>query len=192
MKKFKICLVILYLLSFLTVGTLQLYEANFFMREIIVNSKKHGVRSILIDNEDYKDVSRYRWSIHSPGINKFYAVRKVNKKIIKMNRYLLNITDPNIKCDHRDGNGLNNQRDNIRKCFQIQNTKNATMHIDNKSGFKGVIWVASKSKFRAGIMSNGHSFFLGYYNTAIEAALAYNEAATKYHGEFAQLNIIAT
>lgn len=89
--------------------------------------------------------------------------------------------------DHIDGNGLNNQRSNLRPCTQSQNLANMRLSKHNTSGYKGVC-KTSRGTFHAGIYVNNKRIHIGVFKTPIEAALAYNKAAQKYHGNFARLN----
>lgn len=91
--------------------------------------------------------------------------------------------------DHRDRNGLNNQKSNLRFCTPAQNHYNKPYYGTPKSGYRGVyLQVDTKSKYAARIRANKNIIQLCGFNSAIEAATAYNELAKKYHGEFAILN----
>ncbi len=101
------------------------------------------------------------------------------------------IVKPGEEIDHKDCNPLNCLDDNLRVCNRSQNQQNCKLPINNTSRFKGVTWYKSTKKWLAQITVNNKNINLGYYDTAEEAAKAYNTAAIKYHGEFAQLNIIS-
>ena len=98
-----------------------------------------------------------------------------------------------IECqtiDHRNRDGLDNQLHNLRPATRSQNQFNAGRRRDNTSGFKGV-HRTSQSTCRpwvARIRVNGREIHIGYFPTPQEAADAYDEAALKYHGEFACTN----
>jgi hypothetical protein len=79
--------------------------------------------------------------------------------------------------DHIDGDGLNNCRSNLRPCTIQENRRNTRTYTGR---FKGVAQTGP-NKFRA-------HFVIGTYDTAEEAARAYDEAARRYYGAFAQLN----
>jgi len=90
--------------------------------------------------------------------------------------------------DHVDGNGLNNQEDNLRLATASQQAMNRKRRNDNTSGYKGVSLHSRLQRWGASIGISGKRIHLGYFDTAEEAALAYNQAAIQYFGEFAKLN----
>lgn len=94
----------------------------------------------------------------------------------------------NKQVDHIDGNGLNNQKCNLRIVTQQQNGWNRGTSGKNRSGYKGVCWLKQNRKWLAKIVVNYDAKSLGYFNSKKDAARAYNIAAKKYFGEFAKLN----
>jgi hypothetical protein len=98
---------------------------------------------------------------------------------------------PGIRCvDHKNGNGLDNRRCNIREASLADNQHNMRLSIRNKSGYKGVCWDKYAKKWRAMIGVKGRLKNLGSFTTPQEAAAAYNNAATSLYGEFSRLNKI--
>lgn len=97
---------------------------------------------------------------------------------------------PGVYVDHKDLDGLNNRRSNLRYCTHSQNQANRRGW--GKSGFKGVARKGSRDgrRWEASIKKDGVTHYLGHYLTKEEAALAYNEAAKILHGEFARLNVL--
>jgi len=95
-----------------------------------------------------------------------------------------------LHVDHKDGNGLNNLRSNLRVATVGQNASNRDMNHYNKSGYKGVSWCTSRNKWRAYISYKDKTINLGSFNLAVSAAIKYNEFAKFYFGQFAWLNII--
>jgi len=90
--------------------------------------------------------------------------------------------------DHINGDKLDNRLSNLRMCTAAQNSMNRGNNKGKK--YKGVSWHKRWLKFQAYIKADGVLLALGYYNSEDEAALAYNEAAIRLHGEFAKLNCI--
>lgn len=158
------------------------------MKEIPLTKGKVAI----VDDEDYDMLCAMKWRA-TECVNTFYASASLPRcagvqKTVKMHRLILGVTDPKIHCDHRDGNGLNNQKSNLRICTNGENQRNATLRTDNKTGFKGVCFYSRDNKFVSRIRIAGRSFYLGSYHTAEDAARAYDEAAKRLHGEFARLN----
>jgi hypothetical protein len=90
--------------------------------------------------------------------------------------------------DHKDQNKLNNQRNNLRAATRSQNGANCGKQQNNTTGFKGVCWSKWAQKWQASIGVSGKVIHLGYWNSAIAAACAYNRAAHKYFGPYAVFN----
>ena len=99
-----------------------------------------------------------------------------------MHRMLVDAS-PGQEVDHKDNDGLNNRRRNLRPCAHRENMANQVVTRRNKLGVKGV--VARCGKFVASIEVNRKTIHLGTFNTLEEAAAAYRGAARLLHGEFA-------
>lgn len=141
----------------------------------------------LVDDIHYDDLSRHKWWVKK-GRHTMYAIREENGRRVWMHRQILCITDPKTQVDHEDGNGLNNQSHNIRVATSLQNSFNRSKQSNNTSGFKGVSKIKGRHRWEARIQVGTKTVMLGYYHTPEAAAIAYNEAAAKYYGEFAKLN----
>lgn len=88
--------------------------------------------------------------------------------------------------DHKDGNRMNNTRENLRLATYAQNVQNSRKLDKNKTGFKGVCYRAKYNKYEASIMANGKWKYLGHFDTPEAAHEAYKKAAKELHGEFAR------
>jgi hypothetical protein len=149
----------------------------------------------IIDDEDFERVNKYKWC-WAGGYRRNYAVTRIGKNnpdykqgyYLLMHRLVMK-TSRDLHVDHIDGNGLNNQKINLRNCTRGQNAANTKIRKNNTSSFTGVSQVHEKL-FCAGIFYNGKRFHLGYFPDASSAAFAYNKAAKLYFGEFAKLNDI--
>lgn len=108
----------------------------------------------------------------------------------------MNATDEKILIDHINHNTLDNRKENLRLCSVNENNYNRKINKNNNSGYKGVHLARYNRKnkiyiyYRAKIQTDNIEVSLGLFKTAKDAAIAYNEAAKKYHGEFAYLNPI--
>lgn len=147
----------------------------------------------LVDDQDYEILKGYSWRPVA-GINTMYACTNIKDqdgkyKTYGMHRMILGLTDSNILADHKDLNGLNNQRYNLRVADHSQNCNNKSLAPDNKTGYKGVShYYLDKNRFVAQVKKDKKSYYLGIFNTKEEAAIAYDLKAKELFGEFAYLN----
>ena len=158
------------------------------MRKIPLTKGKYA----LIDDEDFEQLNRFRWAVQKGG-NTFYAVRHARIKYrrcgLLMHRAILGLEyKDGVHTDHIDGNGLNNQRSNIRMCTQQQNLFNRKSNKGSSSKYKGIYWDAKKQRWRCRIVIDGEQIHIGTFKSEILAAKAYDEKAKELHGEFAKLN----
>lgn len=151
------------------------------MKQITIISIKHGIKYLLVDDDDFDLVNRFRWSL-SKGTKTFYA---------NYHGLLIHHLITGFKfVDHKNGNGLDNRRVNLRECTQLQNNQSTKLAKNNKTGFKGVSFDKARNKFVARLGNDYKTLCIGRFATAIEAAKAYNQAAIQHYGEFAKLNTI--
>lgn len=155
------------------------------MKEIKLTQNKIA----LVDDEDFDFLNQFKWFAHKVR-HVYYADRDQDDKTIRMHRVLLNITDKNIHVDHIDGNGLNNQKSNLRISSPKENNRNRRLNKNNSSGYKGVSFDKKSKKWVAYIKINYKHITLGRFDTKETAAKAYNDAALLYHKEFAKINVI--
>ena len=140
-------------------------------------------KTITIDDSDFEIFKYFKFRCGTrAGVN-FYD----NYQTKYLGREILGISD-NLTCDHIDKDKHNNCRSNLRIATQQQNNCNVGKRIDNKSGYKGVYFNKHANKYIAIIRVHGERIHLGCFIDAIEAAKAYDNAAIKYHGEFAAIN----
>jgi len=155
------------------------------MKEINAYSEKLGHQIIIVDDEDYELLSKHSWSLQKSH-NTIYAKACINWKTVFMHRILMDAKSGEC-VDHKNFNGLDNRRCNLRKCDYSQNSANR--RSKNPEGIKGVsIWSEKYPYIRAKIKVKGTTHYLGRFTTYREAAIAYNEAAIKYFGEFSYQN----
>ena len=155
------------------------------MKEIKLTQNKTS----LVDNEDFKCLNHYKWFVIRDR-NTYYACRMIyvngKRRRLLMHRDILK-TPHGFISDHIDGNGLNNQRSNLRVCTIQQNSMNVK-RSRGTSQYKGVRWHKRDKKWRAQIGFNNKVLYIGDFKDEIDAALAYDKMAHELHGEFANLN----
>jgi AP2 domain len=138
----------------------------------------------VVDDKDYSRLNKSLWFLGKKG----YVVRHNyhgKPRDIKMHNEIMN-PDTGFLVDHEDLNPLNNLRSNLRIATKQQNNMNVGTKRNTAHGFKGVRLVGRR--WKAEIRYNERTLYLGYYDSIVEAARAYNEAALKLHGQFARLN----
>lgn len=137
-----------------------------------------------IELSDWSVVQKYNWSTSGSGK---YVEGRVAGKLTYLHKFLV----PSVnKVDHRDRNGFNNKRSNLRQASRSDNQANRLEQRNNTSGFKGVSWSKAAGKWEARIKHEGKQTYLGVFDDAVLAAAAYNGAARYLFGEFAFLNTI--
>lgn len=108
---------------------------------------------------------------------------------LMMHRLLMGVTDRSTHVDHRDHDGLNNQRANLRLASRSQNMANQRKRSrPTSSQYKGVYWSNTYEIWVAEITGPGGRKYLGRFPDEVSAALAYDVAAIELFGEFAHLN----
>ena len=158
-----------------------------------INIDLSSGRMAKIDIEDHKKVTKYNWHLSSNKPPRIYAITNVYKNgrrtTLKMHRYVLNCSNPLIKTDHINGNGLDNRKSNLRLCSNQQNCWNQIKRKNSlhSKKYKGVDF--HKNKWRARIRVSNKEKHIGYYKSEKLAAFAYDIQAAKYFGEFSNLNL---
>lgn len=160
------------------------------MKEIPLTQGK----AALVDDADYEWLMQWKWHFGASG----YAIRCVRKggrQTIRLHRIIINA--PNgMEVDHINRDRLDCRRSNLRVVSRAQNQHNAGKHTRKNQGacssqYKGVSWRKARKVWVAGIGLNRKWIYLGFFNSEIEAARAYDDAACIYHGDFARLNFPA-
>lgn len=145
-----------------------------------------------VDDEDYEWLNQWKWSVLVHKTGHAYAVRgegpRGKSKTICMHHMIVGKKDGHV-VDHINRNPLDNRRSNLRHLTHRENVLNSGMWTTNSSGFRGVSWDKGRNKWQAKIKVNQKQLHLGRFNTAEEAAQAYDAAAREYFGEFAFQNI---
>lgn len=160
------------------------------MKRIPLTRGKYAI----VDDVDFVSLRQWKW--HAIFINgKWYAARREypSRRYIYMHRQILK-APKGLEADHRDENGLNNRRENIRLATHQQNNFNRGKRKTNSRGekprskYKGISFDKARGKWSAELWLNGKKFFLGRFVKEIDAKKAYDVAAKKFHGQFIYSN----
>ena len=138
---------------------------------------------VLFDKKHEETIKKHHWHANNRG----YAVTNIKKALGKrtlllMHRYIMQLEGHHIagnEFDHKNRDRLDNRLSNIRIASRKENATNASKRRDNTSGYKGVSFHKFHNKWGATTHFGGKSHHLGYYQTAIEAAIAYNNFLSK-------------
>ena len=134
----------------------------------------------LVDDADFEMLNQFKWYAHKVR-KTYYADRLIwlpdekRQITVRMNHFIVGRPIVGFVCDHIDGNGLNNQRNNLRIVTYRQNTQNIK-NIITTSRYPGVDWFKRDSKWRAKIKIHGISKHLGLFDLEIDASNAYRDA----------------
>lgn len=152
----------------------------------------------IVSDEDFEWASQFRWYAHnhpSKSRDNWYARRNppaVNGRVrgsIYLHREIARRAGlpSSPRYDHRNGDGLDNQRGNIRPCTQSQNLANMRKFLGTGSSrFKGVSWSRQHGKWGAKVQVNQKQIWLGLFATEEAGHRAYATAAKNYFGEFSR------
>ena len=147
---------------------------------IPLSSHTPELRYAIIDIDDYEKVKNFHWSDNGDG----YAHGRDSTVKVKVKTAMHRIImgHPDLFVDHINGNRLDNRKANLRLCTQADNNKNNK----GRGRYKGAH--LRDNMWHSSIKANGKSIHIGTFKSEVNAAQAYNFAAEKYHGEFANYN----
>lgn len=137
-----------------------------------------------IDPEEAEAVLAHKWHAVPGRMGTFYAATKICEKTVYMHRFVLglHISPRSIHVDHRDCDGLNNRRSNLRECTPQENARR--LRVPTRPGLSRGVY-RHGNRFVARINLDGKFEYLGCFQKEEEAAAAYLEAAQASFGEFA-------
>lgn len=148
---------------------------------------------VLVDDEDYERISRYKWSVNKKSKNDIYfrthQYVNGNRVTISLHRYIMGCKyrDGN-RVDHIDHNTFDNRKCNMRLCTEQENNQNRRKPVTNTTGYKGVRVSTGDNRWGAVVAINDKNVRVGTYSSPEEAARMYDMLALKLHGEFACTN----
>lgn len=126
----------------------------------------------LIDDEDWERVSPYNWRPLRIG-QACYAVANVNGPQVLLHRFILNVAPWTFEVDHKDHNGLNCTRSNMRLVTRSQNAQNRRgADRDSLTGVRNVTFDKRSGRYQAKLRLNYRNYHLGYFTTLEEAERA--------------------
>lgn len=141
----------------------------------------------LVDDEDYERVSQYKWRYDSGYVKMGHSSRN---DMWRMAEFIMGLAPVGYIWEHKDLDGTNHQRSNLRLATRSQNGANRNKPKNNTTGYKGVKKLEYRGRvtWQARITVEGQAITIGTYDTIEKAADAYDKAAIKHFGEFARLN----
>ena len=140
--------------------------------------------SVFLDDDDFERFGKYRWYASICG-KRVYASREVSKTHSYLHREIMK-APKGLFVDHKNHNTLDNRKENLRLCTQVENNRNrAGAQSRSKSGIRGVWWVESRKKWATSIAVNKRTIPLGRFVKLEDAIKARKDAQDKYYGEFA-------
>lgn len=131
-------------------------------------------RVAVIDAADFERVGRFKWSFQKGG----YAIRRCprRQKFVYLHQEILGVSG----VDHRDGDGLNNRRYNLRPGGQAFNSRALRRKSKGKtSKYRGVSWKRREGRWAAQVQDSRKQWFLGLFRSERAAAIARDRAATR-------------
>jgi hypothetical protein len=139
----------------------------------------------LVPTDVIETLNQYTWCREGTG----YLMSRTFGRAVKIHRIIMN-PKPKDFVDHKNGDPLDNRYENLRICSKQQNEFNRKIHSNNTSGYRGVSFHSQTKKWRATINFNKKQYSLGFFETASDAAKAYNRTAAELFGDFARFNVI--
>ena len=117
----------------------------------------------IVDVEDFEKLNKDKWYLFESKVkDKFYAVRTESRRNIFMHRRIMN-APPGSIVDHRNRDGLDNRKDNLRIVNNMQNCWNSERRLTaSTSKYKGVRRDKDSGKWLAAIRHNGQKNILAY------------------------------
>jgi hypothetical protein len=146
--------------------------------KIYITQRDRTKHEVLIDTIDLPIVLGYALSMCKRR-KTWYVQITINGIQYLLHRVLMDVWDPVIRVDHRDQNGLNNRRNNIRLATDIENKQNLSIYKNNISGVPGVTLYTRTNKWKVQVNVNGHANCLGYFTDFDEAVAVVKEFRRK-------------
>jgi hypothetical protein len=163
--------------------------------ELVIRRKNGDTLTVIYDEQDHAAISMYKWHVRMTKSGPYAGTYSlIDGSRALMHRLIMSASGKDVFVDHRNGDGIDNRRCNLRVCTRRQNCMNRRSFGASK--YLGVFFMSYTGKngkrygpyIRASIRINGIQERLGTFKTEEAAAQAYDLAARAHHGEFARLN----
>jgi hypothetical protein len=152
-------------------------------------------KAAIVDAEDFAWLSKFKWHAHERG-RTWYARRTIESEGVQKTEFMHRAILQQHECDltagevdHKNGDGLDNRKSNLQVITHAENIRKSRIQLTNISGFRGVSWHKRDRRWQVFIEVDNVRKYLGNFKTKIAAALVYDDAARKYFGKFAKLNL---
>lgn len=140
----------------------------------------------IIDRDDLEFIMRYDWVYSKSGGPRSEYARSSGRRCIRMHSYIMNCPEGMV-VDHKNGDGLDNRKSNLRICTDLQNRSNQRKKLSTINKYKG-IKKRPNGNWTVYISHDNKRICAGTFDTELKAALAYDKKAIELKGEFANLN----
>ena len=145
---------------------------------------------VIIDSEDVKKVEKYCWRVDNVTKRVIANIKDCSNKIIWLSRVVMEVNNEDAKyvlVDHKNGDVLDNRKENLRLCNKRENNINIKRKSNNKSGFTGVYWSESCKKWVAKIYKKGHKEVVKRFSSFEDAVAFRGDMDLQLYGDFSGL-----
>jgi len=126
----------------------------------------------LVDDEDYEELSKFKWCANPQPDGRVYAARKNEAyRTVSMHRQIAG--KPGLVVDHVNGNGIDNRRENLRAVSIAENAQNITKPPRTSTGHRNIY--EAHGGYTVACMRFRQRYYGGYYRR-LEDAIAARDA----------------
>jgi hypothetical protein len=162
-------------------------EGDWYILEINFPNGSQWISKISFN--DVEKVKKYHWSISGPKNNQYIVCKLYKSPVIRLHRYLMNVSDPKILVDHINGDRFDNRQENLRTCTKSQNNMNRKKTPTSfLKGIHKIKNISGKISYQVRIKKDYKSYCFGTFYNLKDALECYNINVVKLHGSFAVLH----